>query len=67
MWSKPRLKASSVLSRAPKAHTADKRELTASLEQQTNYFEEVLVPPHRDAVFGNAAEPRHDAFVQRLI
>ena len=52
---------------AAKAHTADQCELAASLEQQTNYFEEVLVPPHRDAVFGNAAEPCHDAFVQRLI
>ena len=38
----------------------------APLEQQADDLEEVLVPAHRDAVFGDAAEARHDARAQVL-
>src|SRR5450759_3271151 len=45
---------------AAKAHPAEQRKLLAPLEQQADDLEEILVPTHGDAVFGDAAETRHD-------
>ena len=53
--------------RAAKPHAAIHRELRPALEQEPHGFEEILVPAHRDAVFGNAAEPGHDARVEPLV
>ena len=44
--------------RAAEAHAAIHCELRAPLEQQADDFQEVLVPPDGDAVFGHAAEAR---------
>ena len=52
--------------RAAEAHAAEHRELAPPLEQQADDLEEVLVPAHRDAVLGDAAEARHGAVVERL-
>ncbi len=52
--------------RAAEAHAAVQREAVAPLEQQPDHLEEVLVPAHRDAVLGDAAEARHHAIVERL-
>src|SRR5207248_10324232 len=35
--------------------------------QEPHGLQEILVPAHRDAVFGNAAEPGHDARVEPLV
>ena len=53
--------------RAAEAHAAHHRERVATFEQQTDDLQEVLVPAHRDAVFGDAAEPGHHAIVERLV
>src|SRR6185312_9139527 len=50
--------------RAAEAHPAIEREFMPALDQQPDHFEEVLVPAHGDAVFGDAAEPSHDAIVE---
>ena len=42
-------------------------ELAAPLEQQPDQLEEVLVPAHRDAVLGHAAESSHDPIIERLV
>ena len=52
--------------RAAEAHAADQREPVAPLEEQTDQLEEVLVPAHRDAVLGHAAEAGQRAVVERL-
>ena len=52
--------------RAAEAHAAEHRELAAPFQQQADELEEILVPAHGDAVFGDAAEPGHDAAVERL-
>src|SRR5207237_338984 len=46
--------------------SAEHGELAAPLEQQANDLQEVLVPAHRDAILGDAAEPGHHAAVERL-
>src|SRR5256885_11884817 len=43
------------------------RSLRSALEQEPHGFEEIFVPAHRDAVFGDAAEPGHDARVEALV
>ena len=53
--------------RAAEAHAAIHRELAAALEQQADDLQEILVPAHGDAVFGDAAEPGHDAVVEPLV
>src|SRR6185503_3312079 len=50
--------------RAAEAHAAEHGELAPPLEQQADDLEEVLVPAHRDAVLGDAAEPGHDALAE---
>ncbi len=52
--------------RSAEAHAAEHPELGPPLEQEPDQLEEVLVPAHRDAVFGDAAEARHDAGIERL-
>ena len=52
--------------RAAEAHPADHGEGRAPLQQQPHELEEVLVPAHGDAVFGDAAEACHDALGQVL-
>ena len=52
--------------RAAEAHAAEHLEFVAPLQQQPDELEEVLVPAHGDAVFGDAAEPGHDAGIERL-
>ena len=39
----------------------------APLQQQADELEEILVPAHGDAVFGDAAETGHDAVVERFV
>ena len=50
--------------RAAKAHAAIHRKIRPSFEQQAHDLQEILVPANRDAVLGDAAEPRHDAVVE---
>src|ERR1700690_1744038 len=38
-----------------------------ALQQQADDLQEILVPAHRDAVFGDAAEPRHGTIIQALV
>ena len=52
--------------RAAEAHAADHGEGRAPLQQQAHDLEEVLVPAHGDAVFGDAAEAGHDPLRQVL-
>ncbi len=52
--------------RAAEAHAAEHRELPAPLEQQPHHLQVVLVPAHRDAVLGDAAEARHGALAEIL-
>ncbi len=52
--------------RATEPHATEHRELRAPFQQQPHQFQEVLVPAHRDAVFGDAAEAGQDAVLQRL-
>ena len=52
--------------RAAEADAAIHRELRPPLQQQANHLQEILVPAHRDAVLGDAAEPGHDAVVEPL-
>ena len=59
IWSKPSAKAPSIVKRAAEAHPAIHRERGAALEQEADDLQEILVPAHRDAVFGDAAEPGH--------
>ena len=59
MWSKPSAKALSMVERAAEAHAAEHLEFAAPLQQQPDQLEEVLVPAHGDAVFGDAAEAGH--------
>ena len=42
--------------RAAEAHAAEDREAAAARERQVDERQEVLVPAHRDAVLGDAAE-----------
>jgi hypothetical protein len=53
--------------RSAEAHASVHRELRAAFEQEANELEEILVPAHRDAVFGDAAESSHDAVVEGLV
>ena len=53
--------------RSAEAHATEHGELAAPLQQQADELEEVLVPAHRDAVLGHAAEAGHDAVVERLV
>ena len=66
-WSKPMRHRVVERQRAAEAHAAEHREFVAALEQQPDELEEVLVPAHRDAVFGDAAEAGHHAVVERLV
>ena len=52
--------------RAAEADAAIHRELRPPLEQQADDLQEILVPAHRDAVLGDAAEPGHRALVEPL-
>ena len=52
--------------RAAEAHAAEHLEFAPALQQQPDELQEILVPAHRDAVFGDAAEARHHARVQIL-
>ena len=53
--------------RAAKAHPAIHRKPGAALQEEADQFEEILVPAHRDAVFGDPAEPGHHALVEPLV
>ena len=53
--------------RAAEAHAAVHAELAPPLDQQPDHLQEVLVPAHRDAVFGDAAETGHHALVETLV
>ena len=53
--------------RAAEAHAAEHIELAAPLEEQPDDLQEILVPAHRDAVFRDTAEARHDAVVERFV
>jgi hypothetical protein len=55
------------IERAAEAHAAEERESLAPLQQQPDDLEEVLVPAHRDAVFGHAAKARHHAILERVV
>ena len=50
--------------RAAEAHAAEHREFIAPFQQQTHELEEILVPAHGDAVFGNPAESGHHASIE---
>src|SRR5215471_21206805 len=52
--------------RAAETHASEHREFAPSFQQQADELEEVLVPAHGDTVFGHAAEPGHDARIERL-
>ena len=52
---------------AAEANAAEERELLPPLQQQPQDLEKILVPAHGDAILGDAAEARHDAFVQILV
>ena len=52
---------------ATEAHAADQRELIAPLEQQAHDLQEILVPAHRDAVFGHAAEAGNRAGIEVFV
>ena len=58
---------SSMVERAAEAHAAEHGEFAAPLEQQADELQEILVPAHGDAVFGDAAEAGHDAVVEPLV
>ena len=49
--------------RAAETDAAEQRKLAAPLDKQPHHFEEVFVPAHRDAVFGDAPEARHHPLV----
>ena len=49
------------------AHTAEHVELAAAFEEQADYLKEVLVPANGDAIFGDAAETGHDAFIEPFV
>ena len=53
--------------RAAEPHAAEHLEFAPPLQQQPDELQEVLVPAHRDAVFGDAAETRHDAGAEILV
>src|SRR5258708_10863652 len=52
--------------RAAEAHAAIHGEPAPTLDEKPHDLEEVLVPAHGDAVFGNAAESGHHPLVQRF-
>ena len=52
--------------RAAEAYAAVQRKAVAPLQQQSDHLQEIFVPAHRDAVFGNAAEAGHRPSVQRF-
>src|SRR5690349_14678948 len=52
--------------RAAKADAAIHGKVRPPLEQQAHDLQEILVPADCDAVFGNAAEPRHYPVVEPL-
>ena len=66
-WSKPRAKACSRVIVPPKRTPPNMAKLRAPLQQQADDLQEVLVPAHGDAVFGDAAEAGHDALVEILV
>ena len=66
MWSKPIAKASSIVSVPPKRTPPNMANSLAPLQQQPDQFQEILVPAHGDAVFGDAAEAGHHAVVEVL-
>ena len=49
---------------AAEAHAAEDREAAPAGERQVDERQEVLVPAHRDAVLGNAAEPGQGPLVE---
>ena len=53
--------------RPAEAHAAVEFEVAAPRQGQIDDLEEVLVPAHGDAVFGDAAEAGHDALVQIFV
>ena len=53
--------------RPAEAHAAEHGERTATLDQEADDLEEVLVPANGDAIFGDAAEAGHDAVVERFV
>ena len=55
------------IERPAEAHAAEEREALATLEQQPDDLQEVLVPAHGDPVLGDAAESGHHAIVERLV
>ena len=59
IWSKPRAKAPSIVSVPPKRTPPYIAKPGAALEQEADHLQEILVPAHRDAVFGDPAEPGH--------
>ena len=55
------------IDRAAETHAAKQREALAAFDQQSNDFEEVLIPAHRDAILGDAAKAGHHARFERLV
>src|SRR5713226_6786172 len=49
---------------AAEPHAAIHRKTCPALQQEPDDLQEILVPAHRDAVFGDPAEPGHDAVVE---
>ena len=60
----PEVEGLLVRERAAEARAAVDAKRPAPREVQVQHVEEVLVPPHRDAVFGDAAEARQRALVE---
>ena len=53
--------------RAAETHAAEQRVTIAPFEQDADELQEILVPAHRDAVFGDTAKACHHAIVERLV
>ena len=53
--------------RTTKTYPTIEHKLIAPLEQQAQYLEEVLVPAHRDPVFGDPAEAGTHALIESLL
>ena len=66
IWSKPSAKAPSIVIVPPKRTPPYIAKPRAAFEQQAHDLEEILVPAHGDAVFGDPAEPGHDPVVEPL-
>ena len=52
---------------AAEANAAEHREALAALDQEADELEEILVPAHRDPIFGDAAKAGHHPRFERLV